>query len=65
MTGERLCLDRRPAQTGPAPRLPDSARALGFCPVERYAGIDATPQRQVDATPLMFFLCARCTTSRR
>jgi len=42
---------------GAAAALQDLARAVGFMPVERYSGL-ARAEKQVHATPLMFFLCA-------
>ena len=45
------------ARTGATAALQELAHAVGFMPVERYAGI-ASAERQARETPLVFFLCA-------
>lgn len=42
---------------GASAALHDLAHAVGFMPVERYAGL-ARAEKQARTTPLMFFLCA-------
>jgi hypothetical protein len=42
---------------GASAALQDLARAIGFMPVERYAGL-ARAEKQVRQTPIVFFLCA-------
>jgi hypothetical protein len=45
------------ARNGATAALQELAHAVGFMPVERYAGI-ASAERQARETPLVFFLCA-------
>jgi PleD family two-component response regulator len=45
------------ARTGATAALQELAHAVGFMPVERYAGL-ASAERQARETPLVFFLCA-------
>ena len=45
------------ARTGATAALQELAHAVGFMPVERYAGI-ASAERQARETSLVFFLCA-------
>jgi hypothetical protein len=45
------------ARNGATAALQELAHAIGFMPVERYAGF-ASAERQARETPLVFFLCA-------
>jgi len=44
-------------RNGASAALQDIARAVGLMPVERYAGL-AQAEKQVQQTPLVYFLCA-------
>jgi hypothetical protein len=60
-TGRETTLNASAFVVGPrdgaSAALQDLAHALGFMPVERYAGL-IRAEKQVKLTPLMFFLCA-------
>ena len=60
-TGRETTLNASAFVVGPrdgaSAALQDLAHALGFMPVERYAGLTRA-EKQIKLTPLMFFLCA-------
>ncbi len=60
-TGRETTLNASAFVVGPrdgaSAALQDLAHALGFMPVERYAGL-VRAEKQIKLTPLMFFLCA-------